>query len=561
MKQLVKNEFVVITLKHGLYPAGLYFILFCILTNPLILEFSTHFFTDDGDGLMNVWNIWWIDTAVTQPSVYPTIWYTGLLHWPFGITLLGQTLNPFNGLIAVPLLRVMSLVQVHNLIVIFSFVMSGITAYWLAYYLTESFWGSFVAGYIFTFSSYHFAHYYGHLNLISLEWMPLFVLCWYILITRPSVVMGFASSLTLWLILLCDYYYFFYSVLTGGLVAIWYLAAQRNLRLFLKRDYLTSLSIFSLTTLILTGPIIFPLMYLLRTDPFMDAHNPLRFGLDLLSLFIPGETWRFSRMTEAFWSKLSIGISEASVHLGYSVIILLVLVWIQRRRMDTVNRRQVNLWFFLVGFFFLMALGPVLQIGGKVVYDGLMPYTLMEITLPFLKLSGVPIRMVVMVILSASVLSAVAVKALIKNFPRQIFFTFTVIILLFVESLPGSLPFTSTDTPEYVTALAELPNDGGVIDLAAPTKHLQLYYQTKYRKPLVFGYVARTPSSIVEKDRGLIRAINRGEYVRLWNEYRVRYIVTESTIDYENQFISVELVYKDDDVNIYSLECICQNGE
>jgi hypothetical protein len=187
-----------------------------------------------------------------------------------------------------------------------------------------------------------------------------------------------------------------------------------------------------------------------------------------------------------------------------------------------------------------------------------MPYAVMEKALPFLKLSGVPARMVVRVVLSASVLSAMAVKILIRNFPRHIVFASLVIVLLFVEYLPAPLPFTSTDMPDYVTALEELPNDGGVLDLAAPTKHLHLYYQTRHRKPLVFGYVARTPSSVAEKEKGIIRAINRGEYVRLWDEYEVRYIVTESIIEYENPFVAVELVYQDEGVYIYRLKCACE---
>jgi len=133
--------------------------------------------------------------------------------------------------------------------------------------------------------------------------------------------------------------------------------------------------------------------------------------------------------------------------------------------------------------------------------------------------------------------------------------------LIFVESWPKSLPSTSTEVPDYVTALAELPNDGGVLDKAAPTKYLQLYYQIQYRKPMVFGYVARTPSSIAEKEKGLVRASNRGEYVRLWNDYQVRYIVTADVIEYDNPFVSVELVYQDEDVNIYRLDCKCKNGE
>lgn len=559
MKRTVKDVIVKIA-KHGLAPATLYFTLFCLMTYPLILDFSTLFFTDAGDGFMNIWNIWWVNSAVTQPSVHSTIWHTDMLHWPFGTTLLGQTLNPFNGLLSVPLLKVMALVQAHNTVVLFAFVMSGVTAYWLSYYLTKSFWGSMVAGFIFTFSAYHFAHYHGHLNLISLEWIPLFILCWYILITRPSVWMGIASALTLWLVLLCDYYYFFYCVQAGVLIVIWHMVTQRNFLFFIKRNYLSSLSAFILLTLILTGPIVFPLMYLTSTDTFMDAHNPKNFSLDLFALFIPGENWRFGQLTEAYWSKLPLGLSETSVYLGYAVLILLGYLWVKRRSARFATPAEIYLWYFFAGFFFLMALGPILQVGGKTVYKSLMPYTVLETILPFLKLSGVPIRMAVMVVLAASVLCAMAI-ALIPRSTRGMVFASLIVFLLFVEYLPKSLPSTSTQFPKYVAALADLPNDGGVLDKAALSKYLQLYYQTAYRKPMAFGYVARTPSSVVEKEKGLNRAINRENYSTLWDTYHIRYIVTEDVIDYDNPYVSVELVYQDGDVNIYRLECKCENGD
>jgi len=560
MKRFFKNDYVVGIVKHGAAPAFFYFFLFCILTFPLIHDFSTHFFTDDGDGFMNIWNLWWVNTAVSQPSSQPSIWHTDMLHYPFGVTLLGQTLNPFNGLLAVPLLRVVSLVQAHNVIVLFSFVMSGITAYWLAYYLTKSFWGSLLAGYIFTFSSYHFAHYYGHLNLISMEWIPLFVLCWYVLITRPGILMALASALTLWLVLLCDYYYFFYCVLTGVLIMLWYMATKRDFRLFFKREYLTSLSVFVAASLLLVGPIIFPLMYLMRTDPLLDAHNPTSFALDLLALFVPGESWRFGSLTEGYWSKLPVGISEASVYIGFGVLILLGYLWTKRKNVETTDQNSVSLWYFMAGFFFLMALGPVLRVNGNVIYEGLMPYTLLEKILPFLRLSGVPARMVVMVILSTAVLGAMAVALLLKA-PRRKVFAALIIALLVFESLPTSLPATPTAMPDYVNPLADLPDDGGVLDEAAPTKYFQVYYQTGYRKPLVFGYVARTPTSVVEKETELRRAINRGNYTALWDTYHIRYIVTKDLIEYDNPFVSVNLVYQDGNVNIYRLECKCDNGE
>src|SRR4030042_2933009 len=181
-----------------LIPLAAYFLIFCGLSYPLITRFSTHFFIDDGDGFTNVWNVWWINKAVTELHQNP--WNTTYLHFPHGTSLLGHTMNPFNGFLAIPLLRVFSFVRAFNICIIFAFVMGGLTAFWLAYYLSRSYSGALVAGFIFTFCSYHFAHAAGHMQLASLEWIPLFILAWYVLMTRPSIRVGIGAALALFLV-------------------------------------------------------------------------------------------------------------------------------------------------------------------------------------------------------------------------------------------------------------------------------------------------------------------------------------------------------------------------
>jgi hypothetical protein len=152
----------------------IYFVIFIIYTYPAILHFSSHFYADTGDGMQNVWNIWWVNKAITQLHQLP--WYTRYLHYPFGVSLIGHTLNSFNGFIAIPLLNFLSLTQAYNAIVICSFVVGGFTMFLLARYQTKSYWASIIAGFIFTFSNYHFAHAGCHLQLVALEWIPLYLL-------------------------------------------------------------------------------------------------------------------------------------------------------------------------------------------------------------------------------------------------------------------------------------------------------------------------------------------------------------------------------------------------
>ena len=161
-------------IKEFAFVFGGYTLLTLILTYPVIFRLSTHFMCDRGDGFQNVWNMWWIKKTLTELFTHP--YHTDYLHHPAGTTLLFQTLNPFNGLISIPLQFIFKMEVVYNLIVLFSFVMSGVGMYFLVRYLTGHSPAAFISGIIYTFCPYHFAHGLGHLQLIAMEWIPFYVL-------------------------------------------------------------------------------------------------------------------------------------------------------------------------------------------------------------------------------------------------------------------------------------------------------------------------------------------------------------------------------------------------
>ena len=547
-------------LKQVIFPLLFYFLMFCLLTYPVILKFSTHFFTDTRDGLQSIWNLWWVDLAVRRPDLYPTIWQTNLLHWPYGTSLYGQTLNPFNGFLAVFLLKFLSLTVTFNTITIFGFVMGGLSMYWLSYYLTRSFWGSMVAGFIFTFSNYHFSHVNGHLQLVSLEWIPLFILCWYSLIIKPHAAKAAGAAIVLWMVLLCDYYYFFYCVLTAILIVFWYAIIQKNIWFIFRKEHLLPIITFTAIVLLLISPIVGPLILSNIRDPLIGSHDPTIYSLDLLALFIPGGHWLFNQWTRFYWSKLPGNTTESSVFLGLSVYVLLGYVWIKRKTQDLASKQLIYLWFIIIGFFFFLALGPALEVGGKVIWDKAMPYTLLVKIFPPLNLSGVPVRMVAMVILGASVLSAIGLRELFRQFSRNKIFSIVLLSVLLFETLPAPIPATRINVPDYVTALAVLPNNGGVVDLVTKNLSLPLYYQTIHGKPITFGYVSRVPTSVNDEDNTLTQAIKKQNYSELWGTYHIRYIVTHDALQDQvtQPDISIEMVYDQNNIRIYRLGCVCE---
>ncbi len=530
-----------------LIPASLYLFLFFVLTYPLMLRFSTHFFTDMGDGLQNVWNLWWVNRAVTQLHQSPL--HTNYLHYPYGTSLLGHTLNPFNGFLAIPLLRFLTLVQAHNLIVLFSFVTAGLTAFLLCYYLTRSYPAGLIGGYIFTFSNYHFAHAEGHLQLVSLEWIPLFVLCCYLFLARPSIPLGIASGLVLLAVLACDYYYYLYSVLVACFLFAWQALRTRDPLFFVARRYRAPFAAFAITALATTGPWVLSLLRLNANDPLVGGHPARDLSLDLLALFVPGGHWRFASLTQDYWSSLPGSIHESSVYVGLSVSALLLYTVARRRAL---GRSALLLWYSVLLFFALLALGPVLHVWGREVTTIAMPYGWLEKLIPALAISGVPVRMTVMVVLSAAVISAMGFKLLFQQSRGTRLLAALLLGAMVVEFLPGPIPTSRIAPPAYLEVLSRLPADQAILD-AVNEPSLALYFQTIHEKPMALGYIARLPKSVADRDHGIYLAKDNRDYARLPRDYNIRYLLTTAADDAAGRTAGAKLLYEDSGVRVYDL--------
>jgi hypothetical protein len=355
-------------------PALIYFLFFCIFTMPWITHFNGWFFTDSGDGLQNVWNMWWINHAVT--GLHQNPWFTSLLHFPWGVTLLGQTLNPFNGFVGIALqgLFGLSLNQAFNIMIIFSFVMGGLSAFWLCYYFSRSYVSSLVGGFIFTFSSYHFAHAIGHMQLVSLEWIPLFILLWWRLLVKPSYLLAAGTSATLFLVLFCDYYYFLYSLITAAFILIYLYWKKELAPLKSKKTYLP-LACFGVLALLIIAPLPLSLLRLNSHEVLEGSHPARLLSTDMLTPFIDGEFWHFHSTTDGYWKHVNAYLlpGDTSVYLTISLLVASIFAWVKRKKLN----KHINFWWFVAIFFGIMSLGPRLHLWHHYLEIIPMPYVVM----------------------------------------------------------------------------------------------------------------------------------------------------------------------------------------
>jgi hypothetical protein len=363
------------------------------------------------------------------------------------------------------------------------------------------------------------------MQLVSLEWIPLFILCWYKLLKSPGYLHAVISAVVLFAVLLCDHYYFLFCVLTAIIIAIWYVFSTRDHIFIIKNKYLMCFTLFLTVCLSTSGILIFQLLRTNIKDPLLGSHNPFVFSLDLLAPFIPGGHWRFASLTEYYWSRLPGNIHENSVYMGLSVIVLLIYTWGKRK---TAHHEfpLINFWYSVLIFFSLLALGPAINVAGQCIYTGIMPYDILETIFPPLKLTGCPVRMMVMVMLSASVICAYGLSILFKNVKskKDISIIALLFIILVFDTLPKPLPLTKIRTPEYIKVLKNLPKDGGVIDMVTLSP-FALYFQTIHEKPLGTGYISRYPTSVYDTYIDKIRLLNQEEYLTLLKKYNIKYLI------------------------------------
>jgi hypothetical protein len=521
---------------------GAYVGLAIAMTWPLAREFRFAIPGDGFDGWQNYWNLWWVKTALVVLRTDP--FFTTLLFYPTGVSLLFHTLNVFNGVLSLPIQLAFGLFPAYNAVVLFSFAVGGFGAYLLVLQTLgtpHSRLPAFAAGVIFSFSPFHFAHLLGHMQVISLEWIPFFAV--YLLrivqgakredvkrrgAKRRDVLL---AALFLVLVGLCDLYYVLYCLLFTAVVLAWAIwrawrsrthgAVSRTGQTstaftdYLRRrvDPLPQAILGVAAVWILFGlvlsPQLVPMVAAARQSSYMvpDPAQSRLLSADLTAFVTPQEYhplwggWATERGRLLVASP-----AEHQVFAGFTVLILATLgLW---AGWHGLGRRKADLgpWPLALLVFFLLSLGPVLHIGGR---SALLPggselpllYDWLARVVPFMEITRSVSRFDVMVMLSLGVLASVAMLWLWNIGKAGRIAAVLALGLILFEFLPAPYPMSPPDTPAWYAALAQDPRPGAVLNL--PMKWDRpgyLLHQTVHGKPLTVAYISRDdPRTLTER--------------------------------------------------------------
>jgi hypothetical protein len=499
-REFVKHLFIKFRLQLAVI--SLFILLTVIFTYPV--AFSADAVPGHGDVSFYLWDIWWFKMAAAS---FSSPFWTPYLFHPSGLSLAFSTITPLNGIISVPLQFIFGLIITYNILWLFSFFLAGYGTFLLVHYFTNDNYASFISGLIFMFSPYHFAHALGHLSLISIGWIPLYILYLFKTIREAHYKNGFIAAIFLILTGISDNTYLFYVVSFTILLLVYYLVMEREI--LLKKSVIKRFILMGITFGIGFFPFIYPLLSEFRTSTFnhFGFAGTAAYSADLVSFLLPSQLHPvFGKIVDPLYTNITGGIAEYTIFVGYTVLVLAIFAIIK------VKTREIRFWGISVLVFFTLSLGPVLHLNGILTgtYEGIrvavpLPYYLI-MQIPFISFARAPVRWDVMIMLSLSVLAGYGMtyiftkyrkKTLLEGIPG---FSMNVVLatvfsaLILFEFLAIPYPMTNVPIPDIYQSIKDDPGNFAVMEIPGFVHPDYMYYQTLHEKKLITGY-AHVPDS------------------------------------------------------------------
>ncbi|MCJ7653036.1 MAG: hypothetical protein MUO75_04980, partial [Actinobacteria bacterium] len=127
-----------------------YFLVAVFLTWPLIIKFGSSIYGVRSDNMGALWQFWWMRNYHHFSTSYSSC---PLIGFPFGARLFGMPMEPIGFYLEYFLLLFFNEVVVYNVITLSSFVLSGITMYYLVRHLTGDRQVAFFGGFAYLIST------------------------------------------------------------------------------------------------------------------------------------------------------------------------------------------------------------------------------------------------------------------------------------------------------------------------------------------------------------------------------------------------------------------------
>ena|GEM_PF-775011 len=494
---------------HWLIALFLYTLITLAVTHPIIFHLNDWVLgsSSEGDSMQHIWGLWWFKRALEtgQNPAYTDMLFgllpsTQIFVWTYYNWVVGWVFQWF-----------LSPLGAYNLLMALNFIFAGFTMYLLAGLFVESKRASFVAGFIYTFSSYHFFRTEGHLNLAAIQWLPFCAWSVIVFFRKPSLKTGLLAGIGIALVPLTDAYYLAYFLIPFGIL---FFAGMliKNFSWFTTPRNLILSGVVGLVTLALLSH--FLITYLIvdadvqSSTRYTAEISTEQISADLLAFIVPSYSNPFfGKTTQSIYKGMEF-YNEKNIFLGYTTLVLGALCFAFRK-----NRNIKSLfWVALALVTFLLSLGPRLYIGGEP--DVSLPFYSALYRLPLLSNFRAPVRLGLVTLLALLIPAAMALNAILRSsFSRSISGRIILNVLLLailgfslIEQAYVSLPYPSSQVkiPSLYYQMVQDKIDGLVLNLPdIPLRGSDLFFQTIHNRPLVGAYAPRISDRMITSMQNL----------------------------------------------------------
>lgn len=530
-----------------------YIVLAGVMLFPLSIQLANHV-PDWGDPLEYAWALAWGGRALIEN---PLALYNANIFYPYPNALAFSESQVASAVLALPiLLATYNPILAYNFVFLFAFVFSGFNAYLLAYDLTRSRAGALLAGFAFAFWAYKFNH-LSHLNLVTLEWLPLVLFALRRALTQDKIVFPILFAVTFTLQALSSWYAALMTMLVVALYVIYVFIAQRgkwNTRRWLNLALCFAIALVPIVLIAL---------------PYFQVSREMQFARAL------SEAERFSARPLSFvsvapfnWLYKNILPRALGDALFPGALLFILAAFGLRKKYPFPDRA---FWIFAILFFSILAFGPIFQISPLPEIPSPL-YAFLYNFLPGFQGTRAPARFFVVGMLGLTLLTANGFASLTRNFsPRaRVITTFAALVLMCAETFSFPIPLVPIETSAQVPAayawLKQQP-EGNVLEVPVHVGDIEpitraMYFSAYHQRAMPLGYASFIPPTQTDFLHTLNTALETPSprAPNMLREFDVRYVILnrrgEHAAFYENAFAQLptfQVAYEDATQRVYSI--------
>jgi hypothetical protein len=458
-------------------------------TWPLAARLNTHLLAGSWDNLFHYWNEWWVQQALTTGQ---SPFYTPYLFHPTGLSLVYNNFAWLNIVAWLALKPWVGGLAAHNLSLLVNLALCGFAAFLLTRDVTGDGLAAFLAGLIYQCWPFRLSQ-LGHPNLVSTQWIPMSLLFLIRALRqgrrRDGALAGVFLALT--------GYARWQQLVPAAIVGSIYLVSTLPGGWASRRRSVQALLLAGGVAAVALAPPAMLLLNAQRTTPvdlLMEEEETIK-QTDLLAYLTPSASHPvLGSLTrpayERYYADYSGGFFAA--YIG-AIALALALLGVWKARRDALP------WAIMAFVLLLLALGPVLRLGGQLYPAVPMPYRLAA-RLFVVRLLRFPARFNMFLALPVAVLAAhgaTQVLALARRRGKRTAVSLSCLLgaATLFEYWSAPIPLEQPQVSPFYVQLAAEPGDFAVLNLPiGPNKSkLYMFAQVTHHHPILQGHTSRLP--------------------------------------------------------------------